>query len=81
MGEYMKIEVFGIGCARCKILEENVRKAVKESGVKAEIVKIQDIEIMIKRGVKFPPALFIDGKEVAAGRVPDVKEIKKMLVH
>ena len=75
----MKIEVFGVGCARCKTLEENVRKAVKESGVKAEIVKIEDFEEIIKRGVKFPPALFIDGKMMVAGRVPDIKEIKKML--
>jgi small redox-active disulfide protein 2 len=79
--EPMKIEVFGIGCARCKILEENVRKAVEESGIQAEIVKVQDIETMIRRGVKFPPALFIDGKEVAAGRVPNVKELKKILAR
>ena len=75
----MKIEVFGIGCASCIRLEENVRKAVKECGINAEIVKIKDIDIMIKRSVNFPPALFIDGEEVAAGRVPGVKEIKRMI--
>jgi small redox-active disulfide protein 2 len=73
----MKIELFVMGCAKCKTLEENVRKAVVESGINAEIVKIEDI--MIKRGVLFPPAVYIDGLEAVAGRSPGVAEIKKLL--
>jgi len=76
----MKIEVLGTGCAKCKRLEENVRKAVRETGVKAEVVKVQDLDQIISRGVMMTPALIIDGEERAVGRVPSVEEIKAMLV-
>ena len=39
----MKIEVLGTGCSKCKTLYENVKKAVKESGKTAEIVKVEEI--------------------------------------
>ena len=75
----MKIEVFGTGCAKCNRLEENVRKAVKEAGIKADIVKVSDMDKIIDRGIMLTPALAIDGEEVAVGRVPSVDEIKRML--
>jgi small redox-active disulfide protein 2 len=75
----MKIEVLGMGCPSCKRLEENVRKAVKEAKVKAQIVKIDDLQQIIERGIMFTPALIIYGDEKAVGRVPSVDEIKKML--
>ena len=75
----MKIEVLGTGCAKCKRLEENVRKAVQETGVKAEVVKVQDLDQIISRGVMLTPALIIDDEQKAVGRVPGVEEIVLML--
>jgi len=75
----MKIEVLGTGCANCKRLEQNVRRAVKEAKVKAEVVKVEDLQQIIERGIMFTPALIIDGEEKAVGRVPSVEEIKKMI--
>jgi len=75
----MKIEVLGTGCAKCKRLEENARKAVQETGVKAEVVKVQDMDQIISKGVMMTPALLIDGEEMAVGRVPGVEEIKRMI--
>ena len=75
----MKIEVLGTGCAKCKRLEENVRKAVKEAGVQAEIVKIEDLDMIIGKGIMMTPALIINGEEKAVGRVPGVDEIVRML--
>jgi small redox-active disulfide protein 2 len=75
----MKIEVLGTGCAKCKRLEENVKKAVQETGVKAEVLKVQDMDQIISKGVMMTPALLIDGEERAVGRVPGVEEIKRML--
>jgi len=75
----MKIEVLGTGCAKCKRLEENVKKAIQETGAKAEIVKVQDMDQIISKGVMMTPALLIDGEEVAVGRVPGVEEIKAIL--
>ena len=75
----MRIEVLGMGCPSCKRLEENVRKALEEAKVKAEVVKVDDLQQMIERGIMFTPALIIDGDAKAVGRVPSVDEIKKML--
>jgi len=75
----MKIEILGTGCPKCKALEGNARKAVSESKVKAEIVKVTDIEKIIEHGVMSTPALVIDGKVKASGRIPDAEEIKKWL--
>ncbi|MEM3405470.1 MAG: thioredoxin family protein [Candidatus Pacearchaeota archaeon] len=75
----MKIEIFGSGCPKCKKLEENARKALEEKNKKAEIVKITDLNEIINRGVMATPAIAIDGKLKAYGRIPEVEEIKKWL--
>ncbi len=75
----VKIEVLGTGCAKCKNLLKNVEKAVQESGVKAEIIKVDSIQEIMNRGVMMTPGLYIDGEAKAVGRVPSAEEIKKML--
>ena len=76
-----KIEVFGPGCAKCRRLEKNVEKAVKEMDIQVEVVKVTDIQEIMNRGVMMTPALFIDGEAKAVGRVPNVNEIKRMLAE
>lgn len=75
----MKIEVFGTGCATCHLLEKHVVDAVRETGVAAEVVKVDDIATIINRGIIFTPALAIDGATRVSGRVPSVTEIKELL--
>jgi len=75
----MKIEILGAGCAKCKTTEKNVRKAVDELGIKAEIVKIDDLQEIVNRGVMMTPAVFVDGEAKIVGRVPSPNELKKIL--
>jgi small redox-active disulfide protein 2 len=75
----MKIEVMGTGCAKCKSLLKNVEKAVSESGVQAEIIKVDSIQEIMDRGVMLTPALYVDGESKLMGRTATVEEIKKML--
>ena len=75
----MKIEVLGPGCPKCKMLEQNVKKAVGELKLKVEVVKISDINKFVEYGIMSSPALVVDGKIKCSGRVPDVEEIKKWL--
>lgn len=75
----MKIEVLGTGCAKCKTLYENTRKALEESGKNAEIVKVEDIPSIMKYGVMSTPALVIDGKVMFSGKLASVAEITGML--
>ncbi len=75
----MKIEVFGTCCQNCKKVEANARQAVKELGIKAEIVKVEDFGDLIKRGITATPGLAVNGEIVSLGRVPLVEEIKEMI--
>ena len=74
-----KIEILGTGCAKCRRLFANAGQAVKELKIAAEVLKVDDIDEIVNRGVMMTPALFINGKVRAEGRIPDVNEIKKML--
>lgn len=75
----MKIEVLGTGCAKCKILFENAKKALEESGKSAELVKIEDIPSIMKYGVLSTPALVIDGRVIFSGKLASTTEIIGML--
>lgn len=75
----MKISILGMGCATCNKLEDTVRQAVKETGVDAHIEHVTDIKKIMAYGVMTAPALVIDGKVVAAGKIPALADIKKMI--
>lgn len=75
----MKIEILGTGCAKCRRMLANVQDAVKELGVPAEIVKVEDITEIMNRGVMLTPALIVDGEARVVGRVPRVDEVKEIL--
>jgi len=75
-----KIQILGTGCAKCKTLAENARKAVEEAGVEAEIEKIEDIREIMKFNVLMTPGLVIDGEVKATGKVLSPEDIRKLLV-
>lgn len=76
----MNIKILGSGCAKCKTTYNNVLEALKESGIQADVIKIEDIEEMMKYNVLTTPVLMIDDIAVVKGRVADVNEIKKLLI-
>lgn len=71
--------MLGTGCAKCKTLYENVKKAVEESGKDAEVVKVEDIPSIMKYGVMSTPALVVDGQVKSSGKVASIIEIMAML--
>jgi len=75
----MKIEILGSGCPNCKRLEENTKKALEETGKKAELIKVTEIDKIVDYGVMSTPAIVIDGEVKSYGKVADVEEIRKML--
>lgn len=74
----MIIKVLGTGCKKCKMLEENVRKAVEECGTDAQITKVTSLSD-ISEYVMLTPALVIDEEVIAEGKVSTVGEIKRFL--
>ncbi len=75
----MKIEVVGPGCARCIATEKNVKEAVKQLGIQAEITHVTDIVEFAKKGVMFTPGVVVDGRVKISGKIPTVDELKKVL--
>ena len=76
----MVIKVLGTGCKNCKILYENCLAAVKELGIEAEVLKVEDLPSIMGYGVMSTPGLVVDEKVVYQGKVPSVDMIKKVLV-
>ena len=74
-----KIEVLGMGWAKCNQLEERAKEAVKELGIEAEVVKVKNIKTITNYGVLITPALVVDGVVKVAGKLPKVEEIKEWI--
>ena len=74
-GLRMKVQVLGTGCMKCNRLYEAAREAIEKSGVEAKLEKVENIMEMMKFGVAITPALVIDGKVRAAGKIPPVEQI------
>ena len=74
-----KLQVLGTGCPKCKKLAENAEAAARALGIEYELVKVTDINEIMKFGVMMTPALAVDGAVKVAGKVPTPDEIKKFL--
>lgn len=75
----VKIEILGAGCPKCEKLAELAEQAVKELGIRAEIIKVTDIKEITNRGIMITPALSINGEIKCAGKIPNIEEIKNWL--
>ncbi len=73
------IKILGPGCARCKATLEVVKRAVEQSGVQADITKVEDLEGMMKYNILTTPVVVINEEIKISGRVPTVEEIKNLL--
>lgn len=76
----MEIKVLGTGCAGCKALYATVEQVVKESGLDAALTKEEDIMKIMEYHVMTLPALVVDEKVVAKGKL-SAKEVKEILTR
>ncbi|HWR94296.1 MAG TPA: thioredoxin family protein [Flavobacterium sp.] len=73
------IKVLGTGCPKCKITYNNVLEALKQLGIDANVIKIEDIEEIMKYNVLTTPVLMIDDVIKVKGRIVQIEEIKELL--
>jgi len=73
-----QIKVLGTGCATCKALYSTVERVVADLGINVELVKEEDIIKIMEYNVLTLPALVVDGKVVAKGKL-SYEEVKKLL--
>lgn len=76
----MIIKILGSGCPNCQKLKSNAKQAVDALGLKdAQIEHIRDIAKITEYDVMSTPAIVIDEQVKAAGKIPNVEEIKNWL--
>ncbi len=76
----MLIQILGTGCTRCKTLYDVAKRAAEECGVDALVEKVEDIGQIMAFEIIMTPGLVINGEVKAAGRVPSLEEMKKLIL-
>ena len=71
------IKVYGSGCANCKKLEQMCYDVLQEINANATVVKVTDIQEIIKTGILSTPGLEINGKMISSGKLAT----KSTLIH
>ena len=74
-----KIHILGTGCPKCKKLTENAEKAANDLEGDYEIIKVTDINEIMKFGVMITPALTVENEVKSMGKVLSPEEIKKII--
>jgi small redox-active disulfide protein 2 len=77
----MEIKILGTGCSKCKALEKITREIVEKNGIQATIIKVEDIQEIMKYNILATPALVVNEKVEAKGYVPSSAEILKILIR
>ncbi len=76
----MEIKVLGSGCSNCKSLEASLQQVLERfPDTQATITKVTEYPDILAYGVSSTPALVIDEKVVATGRVPSPRQLEQLL--
>lgn len=75
----MELKVLGTGCPRCRKVYANAKQAIADLGIDVKLEKVEDIDEIISFGVLMTPAVVINGRVRASGRIPSTAEIKQWL--
>ena len=75
----VKIQILGTGCPKCKKLTENAEKALRELDSDYEIIKVTDINEIMKFGIMMTPGLAVNDEVKSVAQVLSSDEIKKIL--
>jgi small redox-active disulfide protein 2 len=73
------IQILGTGCLKCAMLAQNAEAAAKALGIEYTLVKVTDIEEIMRFGVMLTPALAVDGVVKLVGKVPAPDALKPLL--
>jgi len=75
----MKVEILGVGCAKCNKLYDLVAGLVEKKGINVEVVKVEDFKVFAQYGVFMTPALVVNGEVKVAGKVPKESDLIKWM--
>jgi small redox-active disulfide protein 2 len=75
----LQIRVLGPGCPSCDKLEKDLMEVMAELNLPADLDHVRDVKEIACYGVMGNPALVINDKVVAVGRVPSKNQLKEWL--
>jgi small redox-active disulfide protein 2 len=75
----LQVKVLGPGCPECDRLERDLMAVMSELNLPADLDHVRDVKEIACYGVMGNPALVINGKVFAAGRVPSKNQLKEWL--
>jgi len=75
----MIIKILGTGCSKCQALEKDTINALAELNVAADVQKVTKMDEIMKYDVMLTPALVINDKVKASGKVLKIEEIKELI--
>ena len=73
------VKVLGAGCKSCHEQHENVKKAVENMKLDAEVEYITDMEKVMSYGVMSMPAIVVNEQVVSMGKVLKVSQVEELL--
>ncbi len=73
------MKVLGAGCKSCREQYENAKKAVANMDLPVEVEYITEMEQAMQYGVMRMPAIVINEKVVAMGKVLKIAEVEALL--
>lgn len=73
------IKVLGAGCKSCHEMYENTKQAVRDMGLSTEVEYITDMQKVMEYGVMRMPALVVNEKVAAMGKVLKANEVVALL--
>jgi small redox-active disulfide protein 2 len=77
----LDIKVLGPGCVQCDRLEQELMQAMSETGITADVEHVRDIGEIGRYGVMGTPALLINGRVKAVGKVPTRRQLAAWLIE
>ena len=78
-GQIFEIKVLGSGCKSCHALYENAKKAAEDLGLAVEVEYVTDMEKVMAYGVMQMPALVVNGRVAAMGKVLSPAQVAVLL--
>lgn len=69
------IKVLGQGCANCRALSQRILEVLSELNLAADFEHVTDIKEIARYGILQSPALLINQKLVAVGRIPSKTQL------
>ena len=73
------VKILGSGCKKCNELEANTKEALIQLGMDTAIDHVTDFAQIAAYGVMTTPALVVNGKVVAFGKVLKTDDVVKIL--